>query len=54
MAKTPEKYLLKNLSQAIQQKDARYFAWQKQQATNKRLGKHVQTWQEHKAAKGQG
>ena len=47
--KTPEKYLLKNLPRLTQVKDAKYFAWQKQQATNKRLGKPVQTWQEHKA-----
>lgn len=46
--KTPEKYLLKNLPLKTQMKDARYFAWQKRQATNKRLGRHVQTWQEYK------
>lgn len=48
VVRTPEKYLLKNLPHKTQVKDAKYFAWQKQQATNKRLGKPVQTWQEHK------
>lgn len=48
VVRTPEKYLLKNLPRKTQIKDAKYFAWQKQQAINKRLGRHVETWLEHK------
>ena len=48
VVKTPEKYLLKNLPHKTQVKDAKYFAWQKLQLRNKRLGRPVETWQQHK------